>query len=91
LRRRGAWFATAGQVTSWFQMRRSVIFEVDTASPNGVRAKAMAVSRKQLPGLRLRLHKLRREPDAGGEVARQYVDVPLQDAIERYQAVNSWN
>jgi len=30
LERRGAWFATASQATSWFRMRRSIRFERDT-------------------------------------------------------------
>jgi len=77
LRRRGAWFATAGQVTSWFQMRRSVVFEKSTLSSTDACAKITAISAKELPALRLRFHKLDRDAGRGGAVVRRYRDVPL--------------
>lgn len=48
LKRRGAWFATAGQAVAWFRKRRSVVFEEDASGAGD--------SGDGLPGLKLRIH-----------------------------------
>ena len=57
LKRRGAWFATAGQAVAWFRKRRSVVFE-EAASGAGDLGDG-------LPGLKLRIHS-----EGGGSVDR---------------------
>ena len=78
LKRRGAWFATAGQATSWFQKRRSAVFETDPERPEAVRAKA-AGSGGDLPGLRLRIHQ-GQDPCVPG--TERYVDTPFEESVD---------
>ena len=78
LKSRGAWFATAGQAASWFQKRRSAVFESDPARPGAVRAKA-AGSGGGLPGLRLRIHSVK---EAGVSGAEAYVDTPFEESVD---------
>jgi hypothetical protein len=57
LKSRGAWFATAGQAVAWFQKRRSVVFEPDSAEPGSVRLKVAFKTGEKIPALRLRAYK----------------------------------
>ncbi len=75
LKSRGAWFATAGQAVSWFQKRRSVVFETDGAEPNTVHAKVMYLYEDTVPGLRLRTY----NPGASHE---KYVDTVFNESID---------
>ena len=65
LKSRGAWFATAGQATSWFRKRRAAEFETDPMEPRTVRVKLPVDQCDNLPGLRLRIHKARRPGPVG--------------------------
>jgi hypothetical protein len=53
----GAWFATAGQVVSWFRKRRSAAFETDSMEPSTPRVRRTSDPHENLPGLRLRHHR----------------------------------
>lgn len=82
LRRQGAWFATAGQATSWFRKRRSVVFETDGLGPDGMRAKVAAGAWDNLPGLRLRIHKARESRGTGAYRSEDYVDTAFQESVD---------
>jgi hypothetical protein len=56
LKNRGAWFATAAQAVSWFQKRRSAVFENLSWESTGLRAKIAADRSDNLPDLQLRVH-----------------------------------
>jgi hypothetical protein len=58
LKRQGAWFATATQAVSWFQKRRSVVFETPGSES---RTKIAAEGDDGLPALQLRVHNGRHE------------------------------
>jgi len=79
LRERRAWFATAANAVSWFNKRRTVVFETDATEPGGVRARLASDGADTLPGLRLRLHKARSFDALGGCSADDYVDLPLDE------------
>jgi hypothetical protein len=79
-RTRGAWFATASQVVSWFRERRSVVFETDSTVHEKVRARVTAVHVDHLPGLRLRIHKGRAAGEGDG-APKGYVDIPCDESI----------
>ncbi len=59
LKNRDAWFATAGQATSWFRKRRSVVFEMDSVGSDAIRARVLADRADNLPGLQMRIHNAR--------------------------------
>ena len=63
LKKRGAWFATAGQATAWFQKRRSARFASDCNSPSAARVAVLADGEESLPGFRLRTYKARESRD----------------------------
>ena len=66
LKSRGAWFATAGETVSWFQKRRSVIFESSRKSFDEVRREISTNQDRSVPELRLRINKWQgncRQPD----------------------------
>lgn len=88
LKNNRAWFATASQATAWFQMRRSVVFDSDMAGSHGVRARITSSSTNQVPGLRLRTHKLKQSGRTGEKSVMLHVDAPLQIAMERYQVAS---
>ncbi|MGC2502838.1 MAG: hypothetical protein WA400_11985, partial [Silvibacterium sp.] len=56
LKGRNAWFATAGQAAAWFRKRRSVIFESDDKTGDGVRTRIASDDGDELPSLRLRVY-----------------------------------
>ncbi len=82
LQGRGAWFATAGQATCWFQKRRSTRFETDSSQPGGVRATVSVDRGENLPGLRLRSHAARKPGADVPHGSVNYVDKPVDETIE---------
>jgi len=56
LRNRGAWFSTARQAVTWFQKRRSAVFERISWESDTVRLKVAVQRSDNVPGLRLRIH-----------------------------------
>jgi peptidoglycan/xylan/chitin deacetylase (PgdA/CDA1 family) len=82
IRNRGAWFATAGQAIAWFQKRRSVVFETDCMSPDTVRARVSAHESDHLPGLRLRVHKVRQSCGTVTQGPAAYVDLTFDESAE---------
>jgi hypothetical protein len=56
LKQKGAWCSSAGSVVSWFQHRRSVVFERDDQGVEVARSNNDLVSGNDLPGLRLRIY-----------------------------------
>ena len=82
LQSRGAWFATAGQATSWFRKRRSAKFEMDSTQPGGVRATVSVDRGENLPALRLRIHAARKPGAANSQSSAGYADVPVDENVE---------
>lgn len=79
LKKRNAWFATAGQVISWFGKRRSAVFEPDSGEPGAVRAKVAVDGGDGLPGLRLRIHKARKLYEMSAHDSADYIDVAVDE------------
>lgn len=77
LKNRDAWFATAGQATSWFRKRRAVVFETDSAEPD---ARVLADHADNLPGLQLRIHN-RRESPGNSHRTEAYVDMAFSETV----------
>ena len=88
LKSRGAWFATAGQATSWFRKRRSVEFEENPMYPNSVRAKISPSHHDDLPGLRIRIYKEQTSSDKHSCKSENYVDVVLSEGTGSQIALN---
>jgi peptidoglycan/xylan/chitin deacetylase (PgdA/CDA1 family) len=82
MKNRGAWFATAGQATSWFRKRRSIEFEMDWVGTNAPRPRASADSSDNLPGLLLRSHKAHESCRTGRPGSRQYVDMAFDESAD---------
>jgi hypothetical protein len=66
LRRKGAWFATAAEATSWFRKRRRVTFENVTWESGLSQINRAGSIGDNLPGLRLQIHN-RPEPRREGQ------------------------
>jgi hypothetical protein len=83
LTQKGALFCTASQAVSWFQMRRSAVFE-RSATDGGVCVKVSPEHGEHLPGLRLRFH----QPASPGLIVKSdasvshYTDTILSDRLE---------
>jgi hypothetical protein len=82
LQSRGAWFATAGQATSWFRNRRAAGFETDPMEPRNVRVKLPVDQCDNLPELRLRVHNTRKSDPAGMRSAADFIDMKIDHGIE---------
>jgi hypothetical protein len=82
LQSRGAWFATAGQATSWFGNRRAAGFETDAMEPRTVRVKLSADQCDNLPELRLRVHNAGKSARAGTRRLVDFVDMKIDQRIE---------
>jgi peptidoglycan/xylan/chitin deacetylase (PgdA/CDA1 family) len=79
LRAHGAWFSTASQVTSWFRMRRSAVFEDVTWKSGEVQASIAIKACAHVPPLQLRVH----------QPAAPYLDIPIyHEAPENCRADN---
>jgi hypothetical protein len=81
LRSGRAWFATASEAVSWFQKRRSVVFETDPIESDAVHARVSAHIGDDLPGLRLRIYKPR-EPRIDTYGSEGYVDMAFNETID---------
>lgn len=82
LKTRGAWFATAGQATSWFRKRRSATFGLHALEPFTGRAKVPADHGEELPGLRLRIHRTQETHQAGSRHSETFVDMTLDEGVD---------
>ena len=83
LKNRGAWFATAGEAVSWFQKRRSASFEADPSGSNRVRTRVAAEHGKDLPGLRLRVHRARTTISSSAtHRSDDHADTPLNEFVD---------
>ena len=74
MKRRGAWFATAGEAVAWFRKRRSAAFETDPAIPGASRVALPAGESASLPGLRLRTHRPAPKLPAQGHPSAAFSD-----------------
>jgi hypothetical protein len=86
LKAAGAWFPTAGQAVSWFRKRRAAVFQAVAWDATTVRARVSVDQGKNLPGLRLRVHKARADLD-GSQLAAapaDYTDIHLNDGIDAW-------
>jgi hypothetical protein len=90
LRGRGAWFPTASQAVSWFRKRRSACLEAGVNRDGSLTIKASVKTARELPGLRVRVHKPRssdlfdtKYPDA----SPAFVDLRLKDTLETTIAI----
>jgi hypothetical protein len=79
MKSRGAWFATAGEVVSWFRKRRSAAFVTDPVEPSAVRVNVAYDQRSGLPGLRLRIHRAGERGDIATRHADYYVDMAVEE------------
>jgi hypothetical protein len=82
LKNRGAWFATAGDAVSWFQKRRSVVFETDGTGSEGVRAKVTLSHNDGLPGLRLRIYKGREQRDVSTLGTEDCLELAFDEMVD---------
>jgi hypothetical protein len=73
LKNRGAWFATAGQATSWFQKRRSVVFKMNSGGLDSQRVMATANRGGNLPSLLLRSHEAHESCPTGRPSSSDYI------------------
>jgi hypothetical protein len=76
-----AWFATARQAVSWFQQRRSAVFETDGVDADSVRAK-ITDAHNGLPGLRLRIHNARNSYEIGPHNSEDFFDMPFNESTD---------
>jgi hypothetical protein len=74
LKQKGAWCTSAGAAVSWFQHRRSVVFERDEQGVEVARSNNDLASGKNVPGLRLRIYNAGRDRDSEYE---RYIDSPF--------------
>jgi hypothetical protein len=81
LKSRGAWFATAGRAASWFQMRRSVVFETEGADPGAGGCRITAPGADSAPRLRLRVHNARESCEPRPQPSEGYVDIPFDRSV----------
>jgi hypothetical protein len=82
LKNRGAWFATVSQAVSWFEMRRSVVFDPDYATVNGIRAKVKNYECDSIPGLRLRVHKAEELRGGDRQGSLSYADNAFNGSVD---------
>ena len=59
LKSKGAWFATAGDVVSWFRKRRSAVFDLNSGEPDVPCVKTTTGETGDLPALQLRVYNVR--------------------------------
>jgi hypothetical protein len=79
---RGAWFATAGQATSWFRKRRSIVFEMDRVGTDPPPPRTCSDRSDYLPGMLLRNHKAHESCQTGRPGSKQYVDMALDESAD---------
>jgi hypothetical protein len=78
LKKKGAWCTNAGNVVSWFQKRRSVVFERADQSSEAIWAKASSDSSEEVPGLRLRVYN---SPVIFANSSECYVDTVFRSSM----------
>jgi hypothetical protein len=76
LKQKGAWCTSAGNAVSWFQSRRSVVFERADQGLEVARRGIALEARKGVPGLRLRVYNARTGCENSSE---PYVDLAFND------------
>jgi peptidoglycan/xylan/chitin deacetylase (PgdA/CDA1 family) len=81
LKGRGAWFATAGQATSWFQKRRAVRFRAGDTDPIAVCAEVTTVQGNSVPGLRLRVYNGGESRTLGPHSSEEFVDICFDQSV----------
>jgi hypothetical protein len=82
LKGRGAWFPPATQAVAWFRKRRSAVFETKGREENVVSVKVPSDDRhRDLPHLRLRLHKPRPSYRTKGVESEGYIDIPFDESV----------
>lgn len=85
LKNHGVWFATAAQAVAWFQARRSAIFQTVSWEAGALRAHITFDGGKNLPGLRLRIHKAqgsRQFSESSLAAPNSHLDIPLNSSID---------
>ena len=82
MKNRGAWFATAGQATSWFRKRRSVVFEMDYVGTDASRPRASVDGSDNLPSLLLRRHKAHESCWSDRARSKEYVDIAFDEGVD---------
>jgi hypothetical protein len=80
MKSRGAWFATAGQATSWFRKRRAVVFDMDWVGTDAPRPRASSHSNDSLPGMLLRSHKAHQSCLTDRTGSEPYFDMALDES-----------
>jgi len=85
LKRRGTWFPTANEAVSWFQKRRSAVFESVRLNNGSLGIRASVGGTDNLPDLRVRVY----EPSPGnafdqrqGVTAGRFTDATLRKSID---------
>ena len=86
LNRRGAWFATGSQATSWFRKRRSVTFATDSAKSPIVKVKVPISHGESLPRLRLRVY---RAEEMDPHCSATYLDLSVDEELASRVPLNS--
>ena len=69
LKRRGAWFATAGDAVTWFAQRRAATLEEVPAADGSRRVRVVGNAPAGMPGMRLRVHRGTTAPAAAEEIS----------------------
>jgi hypothetical protein len=85
LRGAGAWLPTAAQAVSWFRKRRAAGFQSVRGEAAGVRVRVSLDEGRNLPGLRLRVHR----PRSGGHrlvlgavAPSSYAEISLNESLD---------
>ncbi len=81
LKEKGAWFATAGQVASWFRMRRSVTFVQNDAGKIVPFIKQPVKRQEPIPGLVVRVHNAPEQPTTEQSDSKMSKDAIATSAI----------
>jgi hypothetical protein len=82
-----AWFPTASQAVAWFRKRRSAVFQSVVWDSTAVRARVSLSEGKSLPGLRLRVYKVRTDRDGfelGAAAPTGYADIGLNESLDTW-------
>jgi hypothetical protein len=81
LKSQGAWFATAGQASSWFRKRRSVVFHAHDADLKRVNVNSVGDDGNALPGLRVRVYEARESCQFESCEPNQYVENTIEGSV----------
>jgi hypothetical protein len=80
-----AWFATASQTVSWFRLRRSAVFETGDWESGRLQVRVKLEGVEHLPGLRLRIHKVREARELsliGAVTSEDFCEVGFKRAVD---------